>query len=143
MLHRDGCAGDAVFLVYKTVRTTAALFAALAEPQWWAVHASREVALLFVQVKEALSAVAKLHNYVLHEDELPGKKAKKAATASGTLLWARQVSGEGAHLKKWRLILRNVPFNVGPFPSSCLYPTVWPWQGDCRMSSVQQLIGHA
>lgn len=74
-----------------------------------------------MQVKDALAAVEKLHNHVLREGDggvavaaaAKGKKAK-AGASSGTLLWARQVSGEGAHLKKWRLILRNLPFNVRP-----------------------------
>ncbi|BDA47944.1 probable RNA-binding protein 28 [Coccomyxa sp. Obi] len=87
-LQRDGCAGDVAFLVYPTV-------------------------------KDALAAVEKLHNHVLRDGDggaaaaaaAKGKKAK-AGASSGTLLWARQVSGEGAHLKKWRLILRNLPFNV-------------------------------
>jgi hypothetical protein len=68
------------------------------------------------QVKGALAAVEKLHNHVLQEGDggaagARGRKSK-AGESSGTLLWARQVSGEGAHLKKWRLILRNLPFNV-------------------------------
>ncbi|CAL5229018.1 g12263 [Coccomyxa viridis] len=90
MLQQDGCTGDAVFLTYKTV-------------------------------KDAMSAVALLHNHVLQQEDAPGATAKgkgkgkpKEAPAApeGLLLWARQVSGEGAHLKKWRLILRNLPFNV-------------------------------
>ncbi|KAK9907300.1 hypothetical protein WJX75_001025 [Coccomyxa subellipsoidea] len=85
VLQRDGCAGNIVFLVYPTV-------------------------------KGALAAVEKLHNHVLQEGDggaagARGRKSK-AGESSGTLLWARQVSGEGAHLKKWRLILRNLPFNV-------------------------------
>lgn len=27
-------------------------------------------------------------------------------------LWARQVTGEGAHHKKWRIIIRNLSFQV-------------------------------
>ena len=74
-----------------------------------------------VQVKDAMGAVALLHNHILQGqgaamDSVEGRKAAQPkngqASAEGTLLWARQVSGEGAHLKKWRLILRNLPFNV-------------------------------
>lgn len=67
-------------------------------------------------MKDALAAVEKLHNHVLQDGDGGGTgprgKKSKAGASSGTLLWARQVSGEGAHLKKWRLILRNLPFNV-------------------------------
>ena len=68
-----------------------------------------------------MAAVALLHNHVLQQEDGPGGAEKgKAkgmpkqaqAPAEGLLLWARQVSGEGMHLKKWRLILRNLPFNV-------------------------------
>ncbi len=69
-----------------------------------------------------MSAVALLHNHVLQQEDVSGAAAKTTvkgqkpkeaqAPAEGLLLWARQVSGEGAHLKKWRLILRNLPFNV-------------------------------
>lgn len=74
-----------------------------------------------LQVKEAMAAVALLHNHVLKEQEAIGGATKgkakvkgkaKEASEEGVLLWARQVSGEGVHLKKWRLILRNLPFNV-------------------------------
>lgn len=72
-------------------------------------------------MKDALAAVALLHNHVLQEGDgggttNKGKKKSGAGASSGTLLWARQVSGEGAHLKKWRLILRNLPFDVRAHP---------------------------
>ncbi len=78
-----------------------------------------------VQVKDAMGAVALLHNHSLQGQDAPvnsvkGKKTGQPgaaqALAEGALLWARQVSGEGAHLKKWRLILRNLPFNVRARP---------------------------
>lgn len=67
-----------------------------------------------------MSAVALLHNHVLKQGDVAsaamgkakGKLKQAQAPSEGLLLWARQVSGEGAHLKKWRLILRNLPFNV-------------------------------
>ena len=76
--------------------------------------------MLCWQVKAAMSAVALLHNHVLKPEDVPiaatgkakGKPKQAQAPSEGLLLWARQVSGEGAHLKKWRLILRNLPFNV-------------------------------
>lgn len=55
-------------------------------------------------VKQALHAMKEMHG---SERRLgPGKKSPSV------LLWARQVSGEGKHLKKWRVVVRNIPFNV-------------------------------
>ncbi len=84
-LKQDGCTGEVVFIVYDSV-------------------------------KVALAAVAKLHGQSLGQ---PTKKAAKrqkvdkdSADAAQQSLWARQVSGEGLHLKKWRLIIRNLSFQV-------------------------------
>ena len=57
-----------------------------------------------LQVKAAFEAVIKLHGSSIGNSTQPhpGK------------LWARQLKGEGAMVKKWRLILRNLPFNVSP-----------------------------
>lgn len=50
-----------------------------------------------------MDAVAQLHGRAL---------GKKKQSGPGATLWARQLKGEGAMVKKWRLILRNLPFNV-------------------------------
>ena len=55
-----------------------------------------------VQVKAAVEAVTKLHGTNLAGRKQPGQEK----------LWARQLKGEGSMVKKWRLILRNLPFNV-------------------------------
>ena len=60
-----------------------------------------------MQVKGAVDAVPKLHG------KSPRQQQKgKSAGAPDELLWARQLKGEGSMVKKWRLILRNLPFNV-------------------------------
>jgi len=63
--------------------------------------APEETALVtFSSVTEAREAVSKLHRgLVSHKGRLEK-------------LWARQVGGEGSHMRAWRLIVRNVPFGV-------------------------------
>ncbi len=87
MLKRDGCTGEAFVAVYKSV-------------------------------KDAIAAVAKLHGQAAGgggQQQQQGKKGKQAAAAAGVAacrLWARQLSGEGLHQKRWRLVVRNLPFTV-------------------------------
>ncbi len=59
---------------------------------------------IFAQVKAAFEAVTKLHGTAL-----AGHKQRQSSSGP---LWARQLKGEGAMVKKWRLILRNLPFHV-------------------------------
>lgn len=81
-----------------------------------------------MQGKGVLTAVSQLHGRELG----PAKKGKGAAAKADAAadaaaggpprLWARQVAGEGAHHKKWRLILRNLSFQVrakNSVPSFC------------------------
>lgn len=98
-IRQDGCTGDIIFVVYDTVKT-------------------------------ALAAVAKLHGQQLTggEPKGKGKRAKKGEGESKgdpVVLWARQVSGDGAHLKKWRLIVRNLPFDVRPMHTSLSLLIAW------------------
>ena len=57
-----------------------------------------------LQVKEACLAVTKLHRTDLNF------ASKKSSLVNK--LWARQLKGEGSMVKKWRVILRNLPFSV-------------------------------
>lgn len=53
-----------------------------------------------------MDAIPKLHGLDLNTSK------KKGGSAGASKLWARQLKGEGAMVKRWRLILRNLPFNV-------------------------------
>ncbi|KAG7673445.1 hypothetical protein Ndes2526B_g03108 [Nannochloris sp. 'desiccata'] len=55
--------------------------------------------------KDAMAAVATLHGQ-------PIDGGKKKAGTAGVSLWARQVSGEGLHLRRWRVVIRNLSFNA-------------------------------
>ncbi len=68
--------------------------------------ASQHCVLLELEsVKAALDAVPKLHRVAI------GSHAKGKKAEQGTF-WARQLGGEALHRKKWRLIVRNLPFGA-------------------------------
>lgn len=71
--------------------------------------------VLSAQNKDVMSAVSKLHgcDVTPANAQKGGRGGTEAAPADGQQrLWARQVAGEGAHHKKWRIIIRNLSFQV-------------------------------
>lgn len=83
-LREDGCTDEIIFVTYATNR-------------------------------DVMSAVSKLHGC----DVTPAKadRGRRSGTEAAPAkeqqrLWARQVAGEGAHLKTWRIIIRNLSFQV-------------------------------
>ena len=58
--------------------------------------------IVFSTLAAAQAAVAQLH----------GERFPAAGSTDVTTLWARQLGGEGAQIRRWRLIVRNVAFSV-------------------------------
>ena len=59
-----------------------------------------------------MNAVAALHRQP--RSSLSEASQQAAEGQAEPQLWARQATGEGQHWKKWRLILRNLAFDVRP-----------------------------
>lgn len=62
------------------------------------------VLVRYDSTKEMMKAMEKIHG-----EEVKLSQQKSAPPAK---LWARQVSGEGRHLKRWRVVVRNLPFQA-------------------------------
>ncbi|MEW5317651.1 MAG: hypothetical protein WDW38_008933 [Sanguina aurantia] len=115
-LAADGCTGEVVVVVYKTV-----------------MDATEAVAIMHNQPLPPLQQQQHQQPKKSKKDfKLQGKDAPAAAVAaaaaavpaasSDLLMWARQVSGDGALVKRWRLILRNLAFKC----LACETGLAWP-----------------
>jgi nucleolar protein 4 len=92
----DVAAAEAAAAVAAEAAAAAAAAGGKASKKAKAKQASKQSAKQLKQQQAAAAAAA----------------AVAAGTEGGVVLWARHVSGEGALVKKWRLILRNMPFQV-------------------------------
>ena len=84
-----------------------------------------------------MNTVAALHRQPLSCLSKATQQASQDRT--GPSLWARQASGEGQHWKKWRLILRNLAFNVSnsvPLRSPSSLHSAWLKQQHIRSQHV-------
>lgn len=85
------------------------------------------------QVNDVTNGVSVLHGVDASSCSMPegqGKKKKQRKNTEETsteevqlktILWCRQLSGEGRHLDKHRVILRNLPFGVSDFLPCTLF----------------------
>jgi nucleolar protein 4 len=94
-LIEDGCSGETALIVYCSIKAAVAGVAGL--------HGKSVSPLLSKPSKKTRR----------HKDGRGGDDGNDDADGGGEVnIWARQVSGEGLHLKRWRLIIRNLRFSV-------------------------------
>ncbi|GLI62225.1 hypothetical protein VaNZ11_004822, partial [Volvox africanus] len=126
-LEADGCSGNVVIVIYKTVKD--------------AMHAVTQLHNKTLELrkpnlkqqhhqgprgKKGRKGTSHQQQQQQEEEAPEGREAvggeasdqqqqqqeEEEAAAPRITLWAREVKGEGAHVKQWRIILRNLPFKV-------------------------------
>ncbi|KAG2482067.1 hypothetical protein HYH03_018977 [Edaphochlamys debaryana] len=105
-LAADGCSGSVIIVVYKTVKDAMAAVAQL--------H-GRELTLGAAGgkgKKQGKKGKGKRKGADSDDEEEAADEGQEGEEAQKITLWAREVKGEGAHVKQWRVIMRNLPFKV-------------------------------
>lgn len=112
-LRRDGCGGGVAFVVYGSVRAATAAVARL--------HGAR--------VSTAAAAASDEGNKKKSEKRAASSASSSALAPEEAILWARQVSGEGALAKKCRVIIRNLSFSADEAAlRAALSPAGFVWE---------------
>jgi hypothetical protein len=113
-LQRDGCTGQVLLAVYDSVKAAMAAVGALHGQPLAGTGGSGAAAAPVPAAAGEEGGSGRGRGRVRRKGkEKEGvEQGGGGGGPAGGLLWARQVSGEGLHLKRWRLIVPNLPFKV-------------------------------
>lgn len=105
-LERDGCKGTSLLVIFKSVKDA---LAAVAKVHGQELRTGQGGASEPSRRRAKREGVSKCAPQPAEQQEREGRGGPALSCVTA---WARQVSGEGLHLKRWRLIVRNLPFKV-------------------------------
>ncbi|GIM15138.1 hypothetical protein Vretimale_17951 [Volvox reticuliferus] len=145
-LEADGCSGSVVIVIYKTVKDAMHAVTQLHNKTLELRNPNpKQQQQQQRRGKKGRKGTSE-HQHQQHDEDEETDEEEKAgvleagaqqqqqqqqqvtAAATRITLWAREVKGEGAHVKQWRVILRNLPFKITePALLKVLSPVGFVW----------------